>query len=305
MKAAGYSLSTAWNWTRHANGADLIREITRLGFSAVELNFTLTRAIVEDVERLVRAGEVRVSSVHNICPLPEGTDPAEASPDRYPLSATDETIRRTAVAAARATIDWAGRLGAAAVVLHAGRVEIPERQRELAACIERGEDPAPLRAAMVDERASAAGSHLTAVIASLGELLDYARPRGIRLGIENRYYFREIPIAAEFDTLFRRFAPGGLFYWHDVGHAETSERLGLGRHRDLLDRFANRLLGIHLHDIIGLTQDHRAPGTGTFDFSVLRPYLTPQTIRVIEAGRHTTEADLATGADFIARVLAP
>ena len=44
------------------------------------------------------------------------------------------------------------------------------------------------------------------------------------------------------------------------------------RHRDYLERYQQNLLGLHLHDIKG-TQDHLAPGTGDFDFSVLKPYI--------------------------------
>jgi len=52
--------------------------------------------------------------------------------------------------------------------------------------------------------------------------------------------------------------------------------------REFLDEFFPRLLGIHLHDIMGRTDDHRAPYSGTFRFDMLVPYMSRDTIKVIE-----------------------
>ena len=48
-----YSLSTCWNAPRSKNARELIREIKDLGFSNIELSFTMTRRLVNQL-RLLR-----------------------------------------------------------------------------------------------------------------------------------------------------------------------------------------------------------------------------------------------------------
>ena len=277
----GYSLSTSWNASRHADGFGIIREIASMGFTSVELNFTLTETVVNDIAAMVDKGLIRVSSLHNMCPLPPEITPSGASPDHYALSSSDDDQRALAVAAAQRTIDFARRLGAKAIVLHAGRVEIKNRMRELAAAVGGGRADA-VRAEMIAARAAAAGSSIANVARSLESLIPFARERGVAIGIENRCHYREIPLMNELEHLFALFGPGSLYYWHDTGHAEIFERCGFYRHKELLDKFSDRLIGLHLHDIIGPIDDHKAPGEGTFDFRLVKPYSKQDTIRVIE-----------------------
>ena len=298
-----YALSTSWNASRHADGAGLIREIAAMGFGSVELNFTLTEAIVNDIVAIVNDGLIQVSSLHNMCPLPGEITPANASPDHYALSSPDEGERSLAIGAAKRTIDLAGRLGARAMVLHAGRVNIKDRMRELAALVRDDEASGRLRAGMIAERSARAGSSLANVIRSLEELIPYAQARGVVIGIENRCHYREIPLIGELDALFARFGPGLLYYWHDTGHAEIFERCGFYRHKELLDKFAGRLIGIHLHDIIGAMDDHKVPGDGTFDFRLVKPYIRPDTIKVLEVHGPAAAADVLRGVTHLNKIL--
>jgi sugar phosphate isomerase/epimerase len=238
-----------------------------------------------------------------MCPLPDGLDPAKASPDHFSLSSTDGSERSMAVKAAFVTIDCAARLGAAAVVLHAGRVEIMDRTRQLAGM---STDPGAAKAVrdmMIKERAGKAAPHIESVLRSIDEIIPYAKKAGIAIGLENRYYYREIPTVDEFEAIFARFGREDIYYWHDVGHAEVFERLGLARHEDLLSRFAGRLLGVHLHDIIGNISDHHAPGSGTFDFSMIKRYVRPDTIKVIEAHDQASGTDISNAVSVLSRIL--
>ncbi len=49
--------------------------------------------------------------------------------------------------------------------------------------------------------------------------------------------------------------------WHDTGHAETPALLGLTPLVEWLQANGSRLIGLHLHDVIGM-ESHYAPGTG-------------------------------------------
>ena len=57
--------------------------------------------------------------------------------------------------------------------------------------------------------------------ASVNEILDYAKQRGITLAFENREKFDELPLDADyFDFLAGLPAVAPVGYWHDSGHAD-------------------------------------------------------------------------------------
>jgi sugar phosphate isomerase/epimerase len=62
-----------------------------------------------------------------------------------------------------------------------------------------------------------------------------------------------------------------------------SEFFGLCRHEEWLERYGGKLIGVHLHDMIG-ARDHRRIGTGNIDFKMVARYLKPGTIKVLEFG---------------------
>src|SRR3989338_11544432 len=127
----GLSLSTAWNAFRYNDGEGIVQEIRGLGFEEIELSFNLTKKIVADIARLVKKKQIRVHSLHNFCPIPDGIERREALPDCYSLASSDEEIRALAVKYTKVSIDTACQLNARAVVLHCGRVETGEHTREL------------------------------------------------------------------------------------------------------------------------------------------------------------------------------
>ena len=297
------SISTSWNSHRHTSGASIVDEIKAIGFDTVELNFALAQDAVDEILSMKDRGEIEVSSLHNMCPLPPEISPEKASPDHYSLSSSDEEERKKAVRIAENTILYAKRFGARAIVLHAGRVPTKDLMRDLAATMEDVKRFTEFRERMVLKRREDGKDCLSNVIRSLEELVPFAMDLGVAIGVENRYYYREIPIMEEFEELFSHFKKDELYYWHDVGHAEVFDRLGLASHKELLRRFSGRLIGIHLHDIIGPVTDHRAPGKGTFDFNMIKPYIKPGTILVMEVHGPATAEEMRLGADHLMKVL--
>jgi len=297
------ALSTSWNAFRHTDGSALIQEIKALGFNEVELSFNLTAEMVDAVEALVREQSVRVTSLHNYCPIPPDIERQKALPDCYSMSSPDEDERRRAVALTRVTIDTAVRLNASAVVLHCGRVEVPDRTVDLIAMFNNGLRAtarfAALRGDIIRERDSVRQRFLDNTLRSLDDLNAYAARQKVRLDVENRYYFREIPFFDEVAIILDRFRDSAVYYWHDTGHARLMENLGfIEDHEDYLKRYGSRMIGIHLHDITGCS-DHRAPGTGEFDFKKLKPYLSSHTLTVIEAHHPASGAELVTAREYL------
>jgi len=291
------SLSTSLIPRPQRSADRIIEEARALGFKAIELDFALSESTVEEVIALKGRWAIVISSLHHMCPLPGGIDPKRASPDTYNLASSDVDERRLAVRTAQNTIRYAAKAGARAVVLHAGSVEVRDRTKELAASSGEPARFALISAEMVRERATGAGAAVDRAIASLGEIVPFAQDAGVLIGLENRYHYCDIPLGDEFSAIFA--AVDGARYWHDVGHAEALERLDLARHEELLKKHAGRLIGIHLHDIIGLTDDHHAPRCGTFDFSRLVPFVRDDTIKVIEAHPPATGDDVRRAREYL------
>lgn len=303
-----FALSTAWNAQRHTNGKEMIGEIKKLGFNVVELNFTLTSEMVKDVIELYQTDKIEVVSIHNFCPIPQGVERMSALPDYYSLSSLDNSEREKAIENTKYTIDTAKELNARAVILHTGRIEVEEKTKVLMGLYNGGlkdtEEYERIKLEMMKERKEKKEPFLTKVLKSLEKISDYAEEQNISIGIENRYYFQEIPSFDEIEIILNRFRDRNIFYWHDVGHAQNLENLGLAKHKDYLYRFADRMLGIHLHDIIG-TSDHKAPLMGEFNFEILTPFLKEKTIKVLEVHYPTTAEEIKRGVEYLEKLLGP
>ncbi len=298
------AVSTAWNAMKHTSGRAMAAELLGLGFDRLELDVHVSRRMIQEVREMVRAGEVSISSLHNYCPLPDGIPREIAGGDALLLSAPDQKERRRAVDESKATIDWAAQLGAGAVVLHLGRPYLIADQRSALRLIEVGmEEQARelIRLGMAD-REMIKRPYLDSVIASVRELADHAAGTGIRLGLETRYYCFEFPTLDELAAIFEAVDSPAVGYWHDTGHAHIQTILGVATQQDYLDRYGDRLVGMHLHGSAGAS-DHRPINGGDIDFSQILPHVREDTALVLEIHKGDA-ADLAQSRATMERLLA-
>lgn len=302
-----FALSTAWNAQRHAGGRDIVEEIRALGIDKIELNFTLTKDIVREIHDLKGQGLIDVVGLHNFCPIPDGLPRSEASPDYFSLSSLDEAERKRAISQTCRTIDAAREIKAKVVIIHAGKVEMDQNPRALIKLYEKRAKETRyyemVKKALVEERSLKEAKFLTHAIRSLTELSDYSRKSEVLLGIENRYHMHEIPSLDEMGVILDHFEGSNIFYWHDVGHAQVLENLGICKHKDYLDRFGAKMIGFHLHDVVGM-DDHRAPGMGNFDFKILRPYLKEEILLVLEPHYPATRLQIKRAVKFLEKEFA-
>ena len=172
------ALSTSWNIFRHTEAKSLVQEVKLIGFNKLELNFTLTKELVEEFVLLQKEGSIKVVSLHNYCPIPIGLTPKIALPDYYSLASLDEEQRKEAVKNTRISIDTARRIGASVVVFHAGRVQMKDRTVDLIALYDKGKKDKPeytkIKEEFIRERASKIKPHLEQILKSIGELLKHA-----------------------------------------------------------------------------------------------------------------------------------
>jgi sugar phosphate isomerase/epimerase len=291
------SLSTMWGIKTFPNLVDFFEFVQRTGFARIELNHKVTSAMLAGMD----LGRYQFSSVHEPCPADISAD--ELKKRDWLISSADEERRREGVNAIKRSIDLARTVGASTIVVHAGHVHSdqgPEKRlRELLAA-GRGasEEYAGTRRQMLRMRSEMAPSAFRSVQKSLTELLEYAGKFEIRLGIENRYHYLEFPSPDELEALLALAGPEQIGFLYDVGHAETLDRLGFYPHGQWLERFASRIVGAHLHDVIGTT-DHYAPGLGTVDFDRVASYLPETAFRTCEFQTFNTPAQLRAGLAFL------
>lgn len=290
------AISTKWMAKRATDALDVIRLAHNLGLNSLELGCDTPADWLEDFSRAVDAGDIVVTSIHNFCPRPLDRKP---DGDAYLLSALDEEERQMAVAKTRITIQHASRLGAKAVVLHLGRVEIDEVSSHMKHLDDEGRLSEEHRRReterTMDERALAGEPHFQAVLRSLDVLLPFAVQYGVSLGLENRLRPRQIPLPRELEAIIARYPDEHIGYWHDVGHAVYMERfgfLGSGNHLDYLRIARGRLVGMHIHDVARF-DDHLAPGRGSVDFAELASLIAPTAVKVLEVSSDETEDTLA------------
>jgi sugar phosphate isomerase/epimerase len=225
-----------------------------------------------------------ITAVHEPCPADIPTP--ELKSRGWLLSATHEDNRQQGVNYILRSVDLAREVGARFVIVHLGTVSIkPQWEDNLRRLYNRHQidsaQAVELQQCMAAERAEFAPAHLDAVHKSLSELVAYAAPFGVCLGIENRYHFADIPHPEEMEMLLQNYALDQVCFWYDSGHAQALDRLGFFRHETWLSRFAGRMKGMHLHDVRGI-EDHFAPGLGEVDWEMVARYAPAGALRTLE-----------------------
>jgi sugar phosphate isomerase/epimerase len=187
------------------------------------------------------------------------------------------------------------------VVLHLGRVEtdlprngLQQLYREHAS----HDEVATLLQQEREERSRIRDPHKDALLFSLERIVKRAEQLGVLVGIENRYYFQEIPDMEEIGIILDQFRGGPIGYWHDTGHAAVSEALGILQHEELLKLYAPYLVGVHLHDALGI-EDHKPPGQGEIDFEMVKKYLPEGAIKIMEIHPSAGGHEILDGLEFL------
>jgi sugar phosphate isomerase/epimerase len=281
-----YSFSTCWNSHRHTDGRAMLREIRELGFEYAELSHGIRVSLMPGILDAVDAGEIKISTCHNFCPLPMGV--SHAAPNLYEFTAERPRDQDLALRHTIKTIEFAARVKAQLVVLHFGSMDLKDYSGKLEEMLERGEKNSPKYIKIWEEakkkRETNKVKPFARAIETLKKFLPEAEKRNIRLGIENREALQEIPLESDFHHLLREAHSPAVVYWHDCGHAQIKENLGFIDHLLHLESLADDLAGFHIHDVQFPAKDHCAPGTGMINFERLARVVKPHHIKVFEFG---------------------
>ena len=302
-------ISTAWKSKEVATGDELLKALDEIGINQTELDFRITSPIFQQLLPSIKQGRLKVLSVHNYFPLPDIIPLDKANADTFPLSSLDEAERRQGIHYTMKTVQVAHEIGARAVVVHLGRVDMGFQKKYYHQLYDsdklRGEKGQLFLKDQKKVREIYKPRHLDELFDSLEKVLKEAEKLRIPIGIENRLHLNEIPNFDEIGLLLKKFSGSPLYYWHDTGHAAVQENLTIVEQKALLEAYSSSLLGVHLHDTRDY-EDHLAPGRGTINFSSLLPFIKDGTqgvtgpiIKIVEAHPKVSREELLTGIDYL------
>jgi sugar phosphate isomerase/epimerase len=293
-------LSTSWNGPG-SNPNRLLEQDRSLGFRRVEAYAHFTHDGLLGLASAAAEFDMHIGSLHGPCPVPAG-------PNGYPaplgdwLASTNPSERTRSVDALRGTIDAAVEVGARAIVVHLGNSGANSRQSAIYDAIARygrlSDEHLRLRDTAWQEREAAKGPHLDAALESIRALGQHALGTGVRLGVECRDGYFEIPSLDEFADVVGACDGLPVGYWHDAGHGAKLDYLGFLEHEEFLRRYGQQIVGMHIHDTRA-GRDHLAPGQGSTDFGMLARYLLPETIRTLELHRVVTATEISQALDLL------
>jgi sugar phosphate isomerase/epimerase len=285
----------------------MLREIRDLGFEYAELSHGTRISLLPGIIEAVEAGDIKISSLHNFCPLPMGVN--FSAPNLYKLSAEKPKEWENAHRYTQKTIELAARVKAPLVVLHYGAIEMKEYTDKMLEMVARGEKETPkyekLCEEVIKKREAAKERYIDRANELIRRLLPQVEELGLKLGIENREALEELPLEEDYGLLFKELSSPAIVYWHDTGHAQIKENLGLLNHAFHLESQRDKLFGFHIHDVQFPGRDHCAPGTGTIDFAALKPMVKPEHIKVFEFAPGMSAEEAKNGVAHVKNIWGP
>jgi sugar phosphate isomerase/epimerase len=289
------AFSTCWNNNRHSEGESMIEEIVDLGFKNIELSHGMTVAKLPGIRKAFQRGLFNCAGVHNYFPAP--VEVIIDAPDAYEFTSHRPADRKRAMDMTLRTLDIAAEFGAKYLVLHMGSVPMRSAKwtRPLTAMVAAGgmHDPRFIQTkiAFVKKREKIGPLYYQRALEALEEIAARAAELGVKLAVESRSRFEDMPTEREMLRLQQQFADNPwVGYWHDFGHVQLKHNLGLLDHVEWLSHVSPHLIGGHVHDVEWPARDHRVPFAGTLDYAALLKFF-PAGCPLVWELSHTRDAD--------------
>lgn len=280
------SISTSFLQSRAPkDGYAMMAKARELGYEYVELGHAIPVVLLEGIFRAVDEGVVKISSVHNFCPVPpfaSGATPNLFSPSTKSAAESQMWRKHTL-----SSIEVAIRTGAKAVVSHSGKLSYfmfrPDAPMEKAF----GEfkiselRDTPQAAKIRNNFIKSTGRRALAkdykfLEKNLAEISPDLEKAGVFIGVENRDGLSELPLDWTFAELFERLSKiPAVKAWHDLGHSKKKELQFLYNQQRLIEETLPHIGGWHIHDCDADGRDHIALGEGCIDFAAIKKYFDP------------------------------
>ena len=283
------SLSTMWSFENHLTLPEILPVLDQLELSGIELNHNIISSDLMGVD----LGKIPVRSLHEPCPA--DVSMSALSKTDWQISAVDEQNRRQGVRMIMRSIDLAFQLGVKHIVVHPGNAGLSDHdEKKLRKLFENGkiqtQEYLDVKQKMIENRNEVINERFDSVKRSIKELLEYVNSKNIRLALENRYHFMDIPSPVEMGKLLELAGSDRLGMQFDIGHAQTLDQLGFYPFMEWIENHAKRIIGLHIHDVKGV-DDHYAPGLGEVNYELFSRFIPTDAQRTLEVrGMNSIEA---------------
>jgi sugar phosphate isomerase/epimerase len=275
------SFSTCWNNSRHQCGEEMIDEIVDLGFSNIELSHGMMITKLPGIMEAYKKGKFNCVGVHNYFPSP--VEVMIDAPDAYEYTSHRPFDRKRAMELTLKSLEMANHFEADYMVLHMGSVPMnPKRwTNKLTKWVKDEKDEEKrynrVKERFIKKRAKIGQVYYTRAIEALEEIAEKAAEAGVKLAVESRSRYEDMPTETEMIALQEHFRDNPwVGYWHDFGHVQLKHNIHLLEHKEWLEKMEPYLLGGHIHDVYHPERDHRVPLTGEIDFPELLKFFKPE-----------------------------
>lgn len=275
------AFSTCWNNSRHIDGEAMIAEILDLGFRNIELSHGMTVAKLPGIRKAFQQGGFVCAGVHNYFPSP--VEVMIDAPDAYEFTSHRPADRQRAMDMTLKTLDIASEFGARYLVLHMGSVPLRPAKwtRPLTEMARDGlshtAEYARAKLNFVRKREKIAPLYYQRAVTALEAIADRAAQAGVKLAVESRSRYEDVPSEREMVSLQEHFKDHPwVGYWHDFGHVQLKHNIGLLDHLEWLERISPHLIGGHVHDVEWPARDHRVPFSGMIDYDAVMRFFPPE-----------------------------
>ena len=292
------SISTMWGIDQPVPFEETFDAAHSIGIARFELNHRVTNRIFEQFNH----NRHYVGSVHDPCRSALSFD--DQKKQDLIISSLDEEKRQQGVKIACQSIELANQLGARSVVIHPGSIVCDRSlDNQLRKMYEQGkkgsEEYDLLKSKLISHRASLVDDHMAQVMKSLIEIAEFnTHSKGVALALENRFRYYDLPLPDELERMLGIMGGNAFGFQYDIGHAVVLDALGLVNHESWLERFGTRIIGVHIHDVDGLT-DHQPPGMGIVNYGKISLYLPENCIKTLEIGPKAALSQIAAGLEVL------
>ena len=295
-----YVLSTSCFGDRLRTIEDQAFAAVAMGFRAIELGLSESPVPLTGFEDTRRETGVRLAAVVAGCLRPR----VERMPCTMLSSPRDEE-REQAKLSIRRHIQLAQRLGAPVVVLRGSSIADPKMHNEaeqLNQRLAREGVTDDLReevrtfVARIQKKGQRQIDHLCRALHALRQEFPETR-----LALEPGVRIDDLLSFDGMGWVLDDLAKQDIGYWHDVGRIHLRERAGLPAQGQWLDRYASRMVGIHIQDAIE-QEAEMPPGLGEVDFKLIASYVPSTATRVLEVNPRHGRAELLASVQFLSNL---
>lgn len=259
----------------------MIEEIVELGFEQIELSHGMTISKLPGIKKAWDRGLFKCCGIHNYFPSP--VEVMIDAPDAFEFTSHRPHDRQRAMDMSLRSLEMCEQFEAGYLVLHMGSVPMkPEKwTRRLTEMLGEGRQRdrkfIKRKLAFIKKREKIAPLYYGRAIEALDQLAERAKELGVKLAVESRSRYEDVPSEREMIELQQHFADNpAVGYWHDFGHVQLKHNLGLLDHQDWLERISSHLVGCHLHDVQWPARDHRVPFQGSLDYAPLLEHIAAE-----------------------------